>query len=74
MSSVALGSGSLTTEQLEWLRVKKGYKVPETPLSELLSSRPSKRHAEYTDSESSESESDEESDRRSRKRKVRRHH
>lgn len=63
MSSASLGSGSLTTEQREWPKNRKGYHVPATPLSDLLTGGTAKRAAATMDSETSESETDDEEER-----------
>lgn len=72
MASANLGTGALSQEQIEWLKQKKGYTVPSTPLSEALVPTSSKRRALDLESVTSESESEEEESTRPSKRS--RHH
>ncbi|CAG4986449.1 unnamed protein product [Colias eurytheme] len=68
MATSSVGSSTLKPEHIEWLRVRKGYLVPTTPLADVLSKGPTRRAASVMDSEESESDSEEEREEGSRKR------
>lgn len=62
MTVAQMGAESLTEEQRAWLRERKGYTIPDVPLSQALADTRYKRPAEVLGSDSSSSDSEEESD------------
>lgn len=73
-SATSLSSCTLSQEQIEWLKNRRGYNIPDTPLMELLTTRPQKRRAEALESDASSSESEDESVGESKRAKTRRRH
>lgn len=62
MTVAQMGAESLTEEQRAWLRERKGYTIPDIPLSQALADTRYKRPADVLASDTSSSESEDEQD------------